>query len=42
MKKLKKLVDQVPKVTEHLPDLIKIRLLPAEQRKPRPARNKSA
>ncbi|MBA3526390.1 MAG: tyrosine-type recombinase/integrase [Sphingomonas sp.] len=40
LKKLKKLVDQVPIVTAHLPKFPKIRLLPADQRKPRPVRRK--
>lgn len=40
LKKLKKLVDQVPTVTGHLPDCAEIRLLPADQRKPRPVRLK--
>ena len=40
LKKLKKLVDQVPLVTEHLPDVSEIRLLPFDERKPRPARKK--
>ncbi len=40
LKKLKKLVDQVPNVTAHLPDFTGTRLLPAGQRKPRPIRIK--
>jgi integrase len=41
LKKLKKLVDQVPIVTAHLPDFTEIRLLPADLRRPRPIRIKS-
>ena len=40
LRKLKKLVDQVPIVTAHLPNFTEIRLLPADQRKPRPVRLK--
>ena len=40
LKKLKKLVDQVPIVTAHLPSFAAIRLLPVDQRKPRPVRIK--
>jgi hypothetical protein len=40
LKKLKKLVDQVPIVTAHLPNSSEIHLLPADQRKPRPVRIK--
>lgn len=38
LKKLKKLVDQVPIATGHLPSVKAIRLLPADHRKPRPRR----
>ena len=40
LKKLKKLVDQVPIVTAHLPNFSEIRLLPADQRNPRRVRGK--
>lgn len=40
LKKLKKLVDQVPVVTRHLPDCDRVQLLPEDQRRPRPARSK--
>lgn len=39
LKKLKELVDRVPIVTVHLPDFTEARLLPADQRKPRPVRS---
>jgi hypothetical protein len=42
LKKLKALVDKVPKVTSHLPSSDRITLLPADQRRPRPTRNQSA
>lgn len=38
--KLKRLVNQVPIVTSHLADCTSIRLLPADQRRPRPMRAK--
>ena len=38
LKKLKALVDKVPKVTSHLPSCDAVRLLPADHRQPRPAR----
>jgi integrase len=41
LKKLKKLVDQVPSVTAHLPNFSKICLLPLDQRKPRTLRTRS-
>jgi hypothetical protein len=38
--RLKELVAKIPVVTEHLPDQIKINLLPAGMRKSRPTRSK--
>jgi integrase len=38
LKKVLAVVNQIPIVTDHLPDFAKVRLLPADQRKPRPRR----
>lgn len=38
LKKLLEVVNQIPIVTDHLPDCQKIRLLPPEERRPRPIR----
>jgi hypothetical protein len=42
LKKLKALVDKVPRVTSHLPSCSKITLLPADQLRPRPRRTQYA
>ena len=38
LQKLLEVVNQIPVVTDHLPDFVKIQLLPPDQRRPRPMR----
>lgn len=40
LKKMKEMVEEVPKVTDHLDDVVSINLLPADRRRARPSRKK--